>query len=58
MLYIPWKYEVLLPNWCKYHGGGYGTGALVIPISHMKHVAGGSFNFRILCNGKIAIFSR
>ena len=94
MLYILWKYEVLLPNWCKYHGnlkfciqnavnamemkdsrsgsrgpyhwGGYGTGervhillyALVIPISHMKHVAGGSFNFRILCNGKIAIFSR
>ena len=20
MLYIPWKYEVLHPNWCKYHG--------------------------------------
>ena len=20
MLYIPWKYEILDPNWCKYHG--------------------------------------
>ena len=20
MLYIPWKYDVLHPNWCKYHG--------------------------------------
>ena len=19
MLYIPWKYDVLRPNWCKYH---------------------------------------